>query len=108
MGFKAGVKKFGSRAEDAERAEFNQLNEYDCLTPWNDLTPRKRKTALEYLLLIQQKRNERMKARGCADGQKQRAYLEKADVTLMHTSPVHGTKQIRHTNILQGPGTAIS
>ena len=29
MGFKAGVKKFGTRAEDAVRAEFNQLNDYD-------------------------------------------------------------------------------
>ncbi len=64
MGFKTGLKKFGARAEDAIRAEFIQLNEYDCRTPKSDLIPRERKMALEYLLLIQQKRDGRIKARG--------------------------------------------
>jgi len=31
-------------------------------------------------MLIQQKRDGRIKARGCADGQKQRGYLEREDV----------------------------
>ena len=52
MGFKAGVKKFGARAEDAVRAEFNQLNDYDCLTPRSDLNPTEKRRALEYLLMI--------------------------------------------------------
>ncbi len=85
---------FGARAEDAARAEFNQLNEYDSLTPRSDLTPRERKMALEYLLQIQQKRDERIKARGCSDGRKQRAYLEKEDVsspTLSFDSPIMST-----------------
>ena len=70
MGFKAGVKKFGARAEDAVRAEFNQLNDYDCLTPRSDLNPTEKRSALEYLLMIQEKRDGRIKARGCADGRK--------------------------------------
>jgi len=48
MGFKTGLKKFGARAEDAIRAEFIHLNEYDCLTPKSDLTPRERIITLEY------------------------------------------------------------
>jgi len=37
--------------------------------------------ALEYLMIIQEKRDGRIKARGCADGRKQRGYLLKEEVS---------------------------
>ena len=43
MGFKAGVKNFGARAEDAVLKEFSQLNDYNCLTPRSDLTKEEKK-----------------------------------------------------------------
>jgi len=62
------VKNFGARAEDAVLTEFSQLNDYKCLTPRSDLTKKEKKMALEYLMIIQEKRDGRIKARGCADG----------------------------------------
>jgi len=81
MGFKAGVKQFGARAEDAVRTEFRQLNDYDCLTPRSDLNSTEKRRALEYLMMIQEKRDGRVKTRSCADGRKQRGYLLKEDVS---------------------------
>jgi len=43
MGFKADVKNFGARAEDAVLKEFSQLNHYNCLTPRSDLTKEEKK-----------------------------------------------------------------
>jgi len=40
------------------------------LTTRSDLTKEEKKMALEYLMIIQQKRDGRIKARGCADGKK--------------------------------------
>jgi len=81
MGFKASVKNFGARAEDAVLKEFSQLNDYNCLTPRRDLTKEEKKMALEYLMIIQEKRDGRIKATGCADGRKQRGYLLKEEVS---------------------------
>jgi len=81
MGFKAGVKNFGARAEDAVLKEFSQLNDCNCLTPRSDLTKEEKKMALEYLMIIQEKRERRIKARGRADGRKQRGYLLKEEVS---------------------------
>jgi len=55
MGFKAGVKQFGARAEDAVRTEFRQRNDYDCLTPRSDLNSTEKRRALEYLMMIQKR-----------------------------------------------------
>ena len=77
MGFKAGLKKFGKKAENAVNKEFFQLNAYDCVEPRSDLTAEQRRKALEYIMTIKKKRNGTIKGRGCADGRKQRAYLIK-------------------------------
>ena len=71
IGLKAGIKKYGSAAEEAVLKEFFQLDKYDCLEPRSDLTPDQKRMALEYLMNIKKKRNGRVKARGCAHGRKQ-------------------------------------
>ena len=81
MGFKAGLKKFGKKAENAVNKEFFQLNAYDCVEPRSDLTAEQRRKALEYIMTIKKKRNGTIKGRGCADGRKQRAYLIKDEVS---------------------------
>ena len=81
MGFKAGVKKFGSAGEEAVLNEFFQLNDYDCLEPRSDPMPDQKRIALEYLMTIKKKRDGKIKAIGCADGRKQRRYILKEEVS---------------------------
>ena len=81
MGFRAGLKKFGAKAEHAVNKEFFQLDAYDCVQPRSDLSAEQRRKALEYIMTIKQKRNGVIKGRGCADGRKQRAYLIKDEVS---------------------------
>ena len=61
MGSKAGIKKFGSVAEEAVLKEFFQLNDYDCLEPRSDLTSDQKRMVLEYLMTIKKKRDEKLK-----------------------------------------------
>ena len=60
MGLKAGIKKYGSAAEEAVLKEFFQLDKYDCLEPRSDLTPDQKRMALEYLMNIKKKRDGRI------------------------------------------------
>ena len=71
----------GSAAEEAVLKEFFQLDKYDCLEPRSDLTPDQKRMALEYLMNIKKKRDGKIKARGCADGRKQRGYILKEEVS---------------------------
>ena len=77
MGFKACIKKFGLAAEE----EFFQLDNYDCLETRSDLTLEQKRIALEYLMNVKKKRDGRIKAKGCADGRKQRGYILKEEVS---------------------------
>ena len=43
------------------------------------LTTTQKREALGYLMFLNRKRNEKIKARGCADGQPQRAYIPQED-----------------------------
>ena len=47
----------------------------------NDLSTDDRRKALNYLMYLKQKRCGRIKARGCADGRKQRVYKGKDETS---------------------------
>ena len=78
-----GIKRFGQSAVDAVFAEFAQLSDLTTFHPQDasKLSYREKKKALKLLTKVKQKRCGRIKARGCADGRKQRLYVKKEDVT---------------------------
>jgi hypothetical protein len=68
-----GLKVFGERGREAVMKEMKQLDDLEVIQPgnWSEYTAEQRRTALPYLMLLTEKRDESVKARGCADGSKQ-------------------------------------
>ena len=60
------------------------------------LTPEQRKEALAYLMFLTRKRCGKIKGRGCADGQKQRAYIAKEE----STAPTVSTEAVFLTAVI--------
>jgi len=81
MSAKAGLKKFGKKGADAIVAEMQQLHYRNVIKPMmgNELSREEKRRALQYLMLLKQKRCGKIKARGCADGRKQRVYKSKEE-----------------------------
>ena len=73
------IKKFGHRAKDAAFKEMKQLHDQIVFKPinLNDLTDLEQKRAMESLIFIVEKRDGSMKARTCANGSTQRAYIDR-------------------------------
>jgi hypothetical protein len=51
-------------------SELRQIDELEVLEPTSTLTWEEKRCALEYLMFLTEKRCGRIKARGCANGQK--------------------------------------
>ena len=83
MSAKKGLKTFGEAGANAIVDEMQQLEYRDVLEPVHrsELTPGQRRKALRYLMYLKQKRCGRIKARGCADGRKQRIYKTKEETS---------------------------
>jgi len=83
MSLKRGLKTFGKAGADAVVAEMQQLDYRKVIKPTDakDLTHAQKKAALQYLMYLKQKRCGRIKARGCADGRKQRLYKTKQETS---------------------------
>lgn len=82
-GLTAGLKRFGKRGEEALMKELRQFHVLQCFTPVDPatLTKTQRTNALASLLFLTEKRNGDIKARGCADGRKQREHIAKEEST---------------------------
>ncbi len=80
---KRGLKEFGKDGFDALGKEVKQLYTRKVSKPidGNDLTKEQKRAALRYLMFLTKKRCGRIKARGCADGRKQRATTNKEDAS---------------------------
>jgi hypothetical protein len=80
---KKGLKIFGEAGTAAVLQELKQLHDRKVLEPTNahQMTPIEKKRALQYLMFLKKKRTGQVKARGCADGRKQRAYTNKEDAS---------------------------
>jgi hypothetical protein len=83
MSLKKGLKQFGKDGAEAVVAELRQLDFREVIEPVNrkKLTQEQKHKALNYLMYLKQKRCGRIKARGCADGRKQRLYKSKEEMT---------------------------
>jgi len=71
---KAGLKKFGKVGEKAAQAELQQLHDMHTYFPVDptELSYAEKKEVLNSLMFLVEKRDGRVKARGVADGSKQR------------------------------------
>ena len=80
---KRGLATFGQVAVDAVVKELKQLHDRRTIHPKlaADLSIGEKRKALGYLMFIKEKRCGTIKARGCADGRKQRLYKTKAETS---------------------------
>jgi hypothetical protein len=80
---KPGLEIFGQAASDAVLKEMQQLHDRKTIRPRfsKDLTLQEKWDALAYLMFIKEKRCGTVKARGCADGRKQRLYKTKEETS---------------------------
>ena len=73
-----GLKLFGSQGMSAVEAELQQLHDLKVMAA-KPLTTIQKREALGYLMFLKQKGNGKIKARGCADGRPQWAYIQQED-----------------------------
>lgn len=83
MNLKQGLKMFGQRGENAVGGELRQVHEMKGFQPIHHttLSDIDKKRALQYLMYLKEKRDGSIKARGCADGRKQRLWTNKEDAS---------------------------
>lgn len=77
------IKRFDQKAIDAVLKEYAQLHDMSVFAFENakKLTAQAKRRALNLITKVKLKRCGKVKARGCADGRKQRLYIRKEDVT---------------------------
>jgi hypothetical protein len=80
---KKGLKLYGESGAKAVVSEMQQLHDRDVIEPKSAdmLTREEKRKALHYLMFLKRKRCGRIKARGCADGRKQRIYKTKEETS---------------------------
>jgi hypothetical protein len=80
---KRGLKEYGNDGRVALGKEVEQLYTRKVSKPVdsNDLTREQKRASLRYLMFLTKKRSGRIKARGCADGRKQRETTKKEDAS---------------------------
>ena len=83
LNIKDVLKAFGNKADEAILKEIKQIHTQQALMPRsrNNMSYEERKKALRYLMLLKEKRDGTIKARGCVDGRPQRIYTSKEDTS---------------------------
>ena len=68
-----GLKLFGKTGEESVKDELQQIYDMEGFQPkhWYELTKEESTKALKYLMYLKDKRDRRIKGRGCADGRLQ-------------------------------------
>ena len=81
MSAKAGLKKYGRKAEEALMAEFSQLEDLEVYEPLDptQLDRAQKKSALRAINLIKEKRCGRLKGHTVADGRPQKGLYKKSE-----------------------------
>jgi hypothetical protein len=99
MSMKHGIKVFGQDAVNTVGVEIKQLHDRLVMLKAKhakELTHKERTKALAYLMFLKRKRTGQVKGRGCADGQKQRAYTDKE----LATAPTVATEAVFLTAVI--------
>ena len=95
---KKGLKKFGQQGYEAAFGEMKQLHDRTVFKPIDvsKLTQQEKQRSLESLIFLVEKRDGRIKARTCANGSKQRDWMEREETT----SPTATTESIILTAVI--------
>jgi len=80
---KKGLEIFGEIGKEALTQELKQVHDMDIFNPKDPckMTCEEKKQALEYLIFLKQKKSGRVKTHRCADGRKQRKYMNKEETS---------------------------
>jgi hypothetical protein len=80
---KQGIKKFGKKGIAAVHKEMKQIHDRVVFEPISieETTKLENKRAMESLIFLTEKRNETAKARVCANGSTQRAYISQEEAS---------------------------
>ncbi len=80
---KQGLKKFGDKGRTSAMKEMKQLHDREVFRPIHPskLTPSEKKKVLESLIFLVEKRDGTIKARTCANGSVQRAWMGKDEAS---------------------------
>ena len=80
---KQGIIKFGAEGKAAATGEMKQLLDRKCFEPIHPktMTLMERKRAIELLIFLTQKKDGRLKARHCANGNPQRQWIDRESVS---------------------------
>ena len=83
MSLRRGLKHFKKKGLEALMAEMSQLHYRKTIKPTfaDSMTRQQKSQALRYLMFLKEKRCGRIKARGCADGRKQRLWKTKEETS---------------------------
>jgi hypothetical protein len=95
---KQGIKKFGEQGIKAVHKEMKQIHDRVVFKPISieKITILKRKRAVESLIFLTEKRDETIKARVCANGSTQRAYIARGEAS----SPTAASEAILITGVI--------
>ncbi|VEU41596.1 unnamed protein product [Pseudo-nitzschia multistriata] len=82
-GVRQGIKIFGEEGVNAVLKELKQFHDRGVISMIDPkmMTREMVQQALPYLMFLKRKRDNSVKGRGCADGQRQREYINKEDAT---------------------------
>ena len=83
VSIKEGIRRHGDKAVEVVLKEFTQLNDKQVFAPLDakELSPKQRSQALNLITMVKEKRDGKIKGRACADGRKQRRYINKDEVS---------------------------
>lgn len=78
-GMRKGLKMFGEKGTDAVHKEMKQIHDHEVLIPIDasKMSRKDKMDALRYLMFLKEKSDGTIKGRGCADGRKQRRFIDK-------------------------------
>jgi hypothetical protein len=95
---KQGIQKFGDKGKAAAKKELGQLHGRVVFEPISvqDMTELEKKRAMESLIFLNEKRDETIKARMCANGSTQRAYISREEAS----SPTAASEAIITTGVI--------
>jgi hypothetical protein len=99
---KQGINKFGDKGIQAATDELRQLPEQQVFKPINmdDLTYIEKPRAKESLIFLVEKKDQRIKARTCANGSIQRTYIVQDEAA----RPTDSTEAILLTGVIEAKG----
>ena len=97
--FGKGLKKFGEKGANAVYEEFKKMHKRGTFQPRNysELTKEEKKKILDTIVLIEEKRDGRIKGRAVADGSQQRQHVDKEKAA----SPTASLESIMLTSVIE-------